>query len=362
MDKVQFKKILVNLDSTLKDAIASLEAGQTGIILVVDGQQKLVGTIVDGDIRRAILNELTSSSPIQKILDQKPERYRVPISAHMNTDPSVLVRTMKEKSVRHIPLLDDEGTVVDLYSIFDIIENKSVEPLPIDACIMVGGIGSRLRPLTNDTPKPMLEVGGRPMLEWIIESLTKQGVNDFYLATHYKAEVIRNHFRDGSQLGINIQYVHEEHLTGTAGPLSKIKDWKRPLLVSNGDILTRVNFQEMWRYHQETNAMMTVGMREYTVTIPYGTLELDGTQIKDIHEKPSIVSFVNAGMYILDPSVVEYLEDEDAYLDMPDLIMKLINDSKTVSGFPITEYWLDIGQHRQFEQAQKDIVKIYGEM
>jgi dTDP-glucose pyrophosphorylase len=349
-------RIFTSSDSKLLNAIEAIDKGVIGIALVVDSDKKLLGTIVDGDIRRAILRGNTGDTPVQTILDAKPTAYRTPVSALQGTDRQELLRMMHQRSVRHIPIVDAGGVVVDLFTVFDVISHEQeIEKLPIRAVVMAGGIGSRLRPLTYDIPKPMLPVGGHPLLEWILSHLRDNGIEKFYLTTHYKSEIIQDYFKDGEELNISIEYIDEKQLTGTAGSLALLEDWSTPILVINGDILTRVDVRAMWNYHQDNDAMMTVAMRSYDVTIPYGTINLEGTNIKGITEKPTIQSFVSAGIYIIEPKAQSHLKPQNEYFDMPDLISNLIESGHTISGFPLTEYWLDIGQHQQYEQAQNDI-------
>ncbi|MGB1287713.1 MAG: nucleotidyltransferase family protein, partial [Aggregatilineales bacterium] len=280
-------------------------------------------------------------------------------SAPQNLDQTSLLDLMKKHGIRQIPLVDDENRVVDLFVLEDILGSRdSAEKLPITAVIMAGGLGTRLRPLTYDVPKPMLPLAGRPMLEWIIEGLNRSGIEDFIITTFHRAEVITEHFGDGSTLDVNIDYVHETTLTGTAGALSSLENWNRAIMVINGDILTKVDFAKMWHFHQSNNAKMSVAIREHQVTIPYGTIELDDARITQILEKPTIQSFINAGIYIISPETKQYFPPKNEFFDMTDLIERLIENDEPVVGFPITEYWLDIGQHHQYEQARSDVHKL----
>lgn len=342
----------------MQQAAECISQNLRGIALVVDDGQRLVGTIVDGDIRRAVLANKGPDTPVQELLDSKPEIYQTPFSAPQHLDQPALLNLMKKHGIRQIPLVDEQERVVDLFSLEDMLKHNTVEKIPLTAVIMAGGLGTRLRPLTYDVPKPMLPLAGRPMLEWIIEGLSNSGIEDFVITTSYKAEVITEHFGDGQEMGVNINYTHETTPIGTAGALSLIENWAGAILVINGDILTKVDFAKMWRFHQQNDAQMSVAIREHRVTIPYGTVELDDMQITQILEKPTIQSFVNAGIYIISPEAKQYFPPSDEFFNMTDLIEQLIKNDEIVVGFPITEYWLDIGQHQQYEQAQNDVKKL----
>jgi NDP-sugar pyrophosphorylase family protein len=258
---------------------------------------------------------------------------------------------MQTKSLRHIPLLDGEGRVVDLVLLSELVEQPR---LPLSAVVMAGGYGVRLRPLTKNIPKPMLPVGDRPLMEWTIEQLRAIGIRHVNVTTHYKPEIIVEHFGDGRQFGVEINYVDEERPLGTAGALGLMKSPTGPLLVINGDILTQLDFRAMFDFHREYRADMTVGVRKYEFQVPYGVVETEGVAISRLVEKPSLGFFVNAGVYLLEPIIHRYVPS-GCHLDMTDLIGQLLADGRNVISFPIQEYWLDIGQHGDYEQAQEDL-------
>jgi NDP-sugar pyrophosphorylase family protein len=220
--------------------------------------------------------------------------------------------------------------------------------------VMAGGYGTRLRPLTDETPKPMLPIGSRPLLELIVSQLRDAGIRKVNLATHYKSEVITEHFKDGSDFGVDIRYVKEDQPLGTAGALSLLEDSDEPLLVVNGDILTRVDFRAMLNFHREHNADLTVAVRQYEFRVPYGVIEADGVWIKGISEKPVVRQFINAGIYLLSPSVRAVIPNGQ-HFDIPDLVHRLIEEGRPVVCFPVREYWLDIGKADQYDQAKSDV-------
>jgi NDP-sugar pyrophosphorylase family protein len=219
---------------------------------------------------------------------------------------------------------------------------------------MAGGFGTRLRPLTEDTPKPMLLVGDRPMLERTIEQLKKAGIHRVDLTTHYKPEAISKHFGNGDEFGVTIRYVHEDQPLGTAGALGLLGDSQEPLLVINGDILTHVDFRAMLKHHREHKASLTVGVCRYDLQVPYGVIECHGPDILGISEKPKMPFLVNAGIYLLEPKVRKYIPAGKRF-DMTDLIQSLIHADRKVVSFPIVEYWLDVGRPGDYARAQEDV-------
>jgi NDP-sugar pyrophosphorylase family protein len=220
---------------------------------------------------------------------------------------------------------------------------------------MAGGFGTRLRPLTDNCPKPMLKVGGKPMLEILIDSFIKSGFNNFYISTHYLPEQIRDYFDDGSSKGVNITYVHEESPLGTGGALGLLPEnmAKLPLVLINGDILTKVDFGKLIEFHDNNKAESTMCVREYEYQVPFGVVEGEGNNVTSMIEKPIQRFFINAGIYILNSSVIDTVKPHN-YLDMPTLLEQQIANSQTVVKFPIYEYWLDIGRMDDFNRAQRD--------
>lgn len=343
---------LVDPDDAIRQVISSIDRNAKGIALVVDAERRLLGTITDGDIRRAILAGLNLDGPVNTLLARKAHSpYPKPVSAHIATDPDALLGLMQTRSVRQLPLLDDAGRVMKLVTLDDLVP----PPTPkVRALIMAGGAGTRLRPLTQDMPKPMLPVGDRPLMELTIERLRQAGIQRVNVATHYQPEKIVEHFGDGTAFGVEINYLAEDQPLGTAGALSLLGKSDEPLLVINGDILTRVDFRAMLAYHRKHDAELTIAVRQYSLEVPYGTIECTGVAVRDITEKPVIQFLVNAGIYLLEPSTLAYVPTGQR-TDMTDLIQRLLGDSRRVVSFPIMEYWLDIGQHADYLQAQEDL-------
>lgn len=342
--------LCIDRGTSIREAISCIDRNQKGIVLVVDDAGRLTGTITDGDIRRAILDGVSLDVHIQVVL-KRETMFAEPVTAPDGTDPGVLLQLMKERDVRQIPLLDPEGRVVDLVTLDDLVPE---EPAGMQAVIMAGGFGRRLRPLTETLPKPMLPIGDRPLLERTIEQLQQAGIDRVNVTTHFQPEKISEHFGDGTGFGVQIEYVTEERPLGTAGSLSLMAAPKKPVLVINGDILTRVDFRAMLAFHREHRADLTVAVRQYDIQVPYAVLECDDHQVRRIREKPAYSYFVNAGIYLLEPAVHPFIPAGEQF-DMTDLIDVLISDGRMVVSFPIVEYWLDIGQHDDYKQAQDDL-------
>ena len=343
---------VIPCNATLRDAIACIDKNAKGIAFVVDSELCLLGSITDGDIRRAILNGVTLDLAVQVMLEQRKEAGgHAPIVARPEDSAADLLRLMNEREIRQIPVVDAENHILRVAFLGDLVREYE---LPINAVVMAGGFGKRLRPLTDSLPKPMLPIGDRPILEWTIQQLKKTGIHHISLTTHYKPEAISEHFGNGDDFGVEIDYVHEETPLGTAGALGLLGKVDGPLLVINGDILTHVDFRTMLDYHRAHNACLTVGVRQYELQVPYGVLECNGAKVCKVSEKPQLNFLVNAGIYLIEPSALEYIP-QGRNCDMPDLIQSLIADQRTVVSFPILEYWLDVGRPADYATAQEDV-------
>jgi len=345
---------LIDETATMRDTMAAIDRSGKGIALLVDADRRLVATITDGDIRRAILSGIQLDAPVAYLVARKPPASRRPITAGLDLDEAELKALMDQHGIRHVPVLDAKRRVVRL-AIRE--ELDAVEDMAVSAVIMAGGFGTRLRPLTDDTPKPMLSIGGTPLLERTVGRLRKCGIRNVSLTTHYLPEKIQSHFGDGSEFGVRINYVEEEIPMGTAGALGLLPESDEPLLVMNGDILTGIDFQELVKFHREHEASLTVGVRQYEFKVPYGVVQAEQGVVRSLREKPKYEFLVNAGIYLLEPDVRGYIP-ADRRFDMTDLIGALLQDGRKVVTFPVVEYWLDIGQIEDFQKAQRDVTSL----
>jgi dTDP-glucose pyrophosphorylase/CBS domain-containing protein len=343
---------LIAKSAVIRELMCLMDRCALGIALVVDDNRRLEATITDGDVRRAILFGIELDRQVVELLAARKAHGRSahPITAPVGTASRELLQLMAEHRIRQIPLLDAEERVVDIALDSDYLADSA---LPLDGFIMAGGFGKRLMPLTEKCPKPMLPVNGRPILEHLICKLRAAGIQHVSISTHYMAESIVEHFHDGKDFGVHIEYVDEERPMGTAGALAKASLGDIPLLVVNGDILTTIDFRAMLEFHREHTADMTVAVQQYEVRIPYGVISTEGIDATRIVEKPSFRHFVSAGIYLIQPCVCEMVPRHCAY-DMPDLITSLIAAHKRVICFPIREYWLDVGRVEEYERASTD--------
>jgi dTDP-glucose pyrophosphorylase/CBS domain-containing protein len=352
MNYTELQSLFISPDHSIRKAMACIDKGRCGIALVVDQEKHLLGTITDGDMRRAILAGTDLETPVNVLLASKiSTRYPKPVTSQVGAKQETLLEVLHKNVLRQLPILDSDGKVVDLVLIDDLIPTQD---LPLQAVIMAGGLGTRLRPLTEDMPKPMLPVGGKPLMELLIEQLRQVGIRHVNVTTHYKPEKISDHFGDGSSFGVELNYVNEDKPLGTGGALGLIAAPKEPLLVINGDILTKVDFRAMLAYHQEQRAVMTVAVKQYDINVPYGVIECEGPRVCALKEKPQMHLLVNAGVYLLEPKVYEFIPNGE-HFNMTDLIQWLLDTDHIVASFPIIEYWVDIGQLADYEQAQNDM-------
>jgi len=344
------KNVLISPNTTIKKTLYIIDEGAIKSAIVVDEENKLLGTITDGDIRRAILNGFSLEDKIETIYNKNS------FVIEENYNKEEIIKLCIQKKIYQIPIVDKNKKVIDILLLDDLLKEKKYSNKVI---LMVGGLGTRLRPLTDDTPKPLLKVGGKPILETIIENFKKYGFVNFVLCINYKAEMIKEYFGDGKNFDVNIEYVLEDKRMGTAGALSLLnRKPKEPFFVMNGDLLTNINFENMLQFHLEHQAIATMGVREYEYQVPFGVVNVKNEKIISIDEKPIHKFFVNAGIYILNPETIDIIPKNE-FFDMPTLFEKLIGQNKNAISFPIREYWLDIGRIEQFEQAQMEYKRIF---
>jgi dTDP-glucose pyrophosphorylase/CBS domain-containing protein len=331
--------------ASIAEAITQLDKAGTGALVLCNTDQMLVGLLTDGDIRRAILRGVSLETPCEKVASREP----LTIGASMCATEALDL--MVRNDINHLPVVDAAGRITRLLLRRNLAQRANTE---LSAVIMAGGYGRRLLPLTEQLPKPMLPVGDRPLLERTIQQLRRSGIRDISLTTHYLPESIVEYFGDGSAFGVRLNYLREDYPMGTAGGLRLMTRANNPFIVINGDIITGVPFQEMLNFHRRHRAMLTVGLRKYDVEVPFGVVDLDEVQVNQIREKPSFNFFINAGAYLLEPAARDFIPPGRRF-DMTELIQILIEAGKVVVGFPIMEYWLDIGRHEDYVKAQEDV-------
>lgn len=352
MGRDDLTDICISSADRLRDAIACMNRNEKGIVLVIDASSRLVATLTDGDVRRAVLSGCAIDSPVGALLSARTgPSGRHPVTVLEGTSRADMLRTMKVHCVQQLPVLDAQGMVRGLVTLRDLVPEDLP---PLRAVIMAGGAGLRLRPLTKDTPKPMLPVGKRPIMEHIVERLREAGVTEVKVSTHYKPDKIREHFGDGRDFGVAIDYIAEDRPLGTAGALGLMARPAQTMLVVNGDILSGVNYRGMHAFHREHASAMTVGVRRYDLEVPYGVLDCSGPLVQGVVEKPSYSFLVNAGIYLIEPAAHDCIP-HGQHFDMTDLIRLLVRRGLPVVSFPIVEYWLDIGQHGDYAKAQEDV-------
>ena len=344
-----WESTILSLTDTIENAIHILNKSGMQIALVLDNRGKLRGTITDGDVRRGLLRHIGMNALVTEVMNVNP------ITANISDSQKYILALMKRKDLLQIPILDSNKRVVALETLAQFIDGVVYEN-PV--FLMAGGFGTRLYPLTNEKPKPLLKVGTKPILETILIQFIKAGFKNFFISTHYKSEMIREHFGDGSEWGVSIEYVHEKEPLGTAGALGLLPPGRAdlPLLMMNGDLLTKVNFEHLLAFHQEQKGLATMCVREYDFQVPYGVIEICDQKIKSIIEKPTHNFFVNAGIYVLEPELINKV-DGISYLDMPTLIEQQLKEGAQINSFPVHEYWLDIGKMEAYERANRDILE-----
>ncbi|MBI3251926.1 MAG: nucleotidyltransferase family protein [Candidatus Omnitrophica bacterium] len=350
--KKEWKKILVSPSVRIRQVIRVIDEGTFQIALVVDKNLRLLGTVTDGDARRGILRGISLEDKVERIMNLDP------VTARTGEDKGALLDRMRLKQILQIPLLDEKGRVAGMELLDELVRPQKMKNW---AVLMAGGLGSRLRPLTDNCPKPLLQVGRKPLLETILGNFIEYGFRRFYFSVRYKDEMVKNYFGDGSRWGVEIRYLRENDRLGTAGGLGLIREKpERPLIVMNGDLLTKVNFRRLLDFHAEQKAVGTLCIREYDFQVPYGVVRINSHHgVREIDEKPIQRFFISAGIYVIEPSVLSLIPKGRA-MDMPHLFQKLISRKKEVAAFPIREYWLDIGRMDDLKRAQNDYAEVFG--
>ena len=340
-----FSNFFVKPDVTIAEAINIIDEGASQIALVVDAEYRLLGTLTDGDIRRGLIHGKTLESRVEEVMHR--EFLSIPESHTENR----AMRLMREEGLQQIPVLDPEGRIVRLFLLEELLKPKKLSNWVV---LMAGGLGKRLRPLTESCPKPMLRIGDKPLLEIILEKCVDAGFIKIFISVNYLKRQIIEHFGNGSRWGVDIHYLEEDRSLGTAGALASLPEQPdKPILVMNGDVLTHVNLEKLFLFHQENSASATICVSEYKTPIPYGVVFTEGSQVLSVEEKPEISHNINTGVYVLNPELLELLSPKQR-CDMPELLTRGLKRNHSVIAFPIHEYWLDVGHKETLDQANRE--------
>jgi len=345
---INLQNMMLDSSKTIKDALELINSNEIKLILVVNKDLSLLGTITDGDLRRFLLQGSGIASPILHAMNKEP------ITGNISQSHEELIHLMSLHEISAIPIIDDDGSILDVETAFkdNIVRNDTYEN-PV--FLMAGGLGTRLQPLTDNNPKPMLKVGGKPLLELILKNFVDHGFSNFYISVQYLPEIIKDYFGDGEKFGVTINYIEETEPLGTGGALGLLPKFNKnlPIIVMNGDILTSVDFPALLDYHHKHKGIATMCVRDYEYQVPFGVVEGEETKILSMHEKPIQKWQVNAGIYVLNNSIAESAE-KNTRIDMTDILSNNISVGNAVHMFPIYEYWLDIGRLEDFNKAQID--------
>ncbi len=344
IDREDWCTAVLGLGTTVEEGIRNLDASHLQIVMVLGERGDLVGTLTDGDIRRGLLRGVGLQDAVDSLI---------------NTDPLVVTPTVGQEAVRRmmvehriheIPVVDSDRRVVGLHTWSAVSVGG---PRTNVMVIMAGGEGRRLRPLTEVCPKPMLPIGGRPMLEHIIESAVADGFRRFILAIRYLGHIIEDHFGDGREFGVEIEYLRENQPLGTAGALTLVDPLPvEPLMVTNGDVVSSIRYGEMLDYHRRQEAQATMAVRLHDWQHQFGVVHTDGAVITGFEEKPVARNYVNAGVYVLEPEVVGLLHAGQS-CDMPSLFGRVRDRGDRTVVFPLHEQWLDVGRQDDYMSAQE---------
>lgn len=345
-----WEKTLLRPDTTLREALQTIDRSGAQIALVVDERRRLQGTLSDGDLRRGLLKGFELEDSVSRVM------HVGPTCARQGEDKQAILALMRRLGVHQMPVVDADGVVVGLNTVDDYLAPDKREQWVV---LMAGGLGSRLQELTRDTPKPMLKVGSRPLLETIVRSFAEQGFRHFFFAVNYKAEQIEAHFGTGADMGVEIRYLKEKERLGTAGALSLLPEPPtQPLLVTNADLLTREDCGRMLDAHIASGADATMAVRDYEMQVPFGVVREREGRIESIEEKPMQRFVISAGMYVLSPQVLE-LVPHNRYFDMPSLFEAMVTRGMHTRCHPIDSYWLDVGRLNDYEQANHDFNNVF---
>lgn len=343
-----YSRHIISSEESVRAALIRLDQlASDAILFLTDPNSKLLGSLTDGDLRRGFIKGHDLETPLLSFVQPTPKFIR------QGQYELAEIIALRDKNFIVLPVLDNADRIIN---VINFRLQKSY--LPVDALIMAGGRGERLRPLTDETPKPMLPVGGKPIIEHNVDRLRSYGVDDIWVSLRYLGEQIEQHFGDGQQKSIRVQYVYEDAPLGTAGALALIESWIHDtVLVMNSDLLTNIDFEDFYLFFQNQQADLAVACIPYQVSVPYAVMDTDGHWVTGFKEKPTYTHYSNAGIYLMKRSVLSFIPKGEPY-NATDLMEHLIQHGKKVAAYPLVGYWLDIGKHDDYKKAQEDIKHI----
>ncbi len=343
ISEAMLSSLVIAPSLNIRSAARAIQSAEIKILLVCGDNRKLLGTLTDGDIRRAVSNGDDLDGPVESIMNKTPK------VAQPDESEEILRPRMRASIIRHMPRVDRNGHLIGLVLLGHMDDVRQRDSAVV---LMAGGRGSRLMPLTANKPKPLLEVGKKPVIERQIEQLINHGFHRFYISVNYLGHMIEEHFGDGSRLNIKIDYIRETEPLGTAGSLFLLPPQKHPIMVMNGDIITKADFGRMLDYFTEDAVAATMAVREHHYTVPYGCVSMDKGRIASLDEKPTFRHLINAGVYVIAPHALEHLP-RGQFFDMPQLFEALISKQQPTNSFLVSEEWIDIGHKDDLMWAQK---------
>lgn len=334
---------IINVHSSILDALKAMDgvSHDSQTLFVVDGEKKMVGTLTDGDIRRGLINDVSVNDSVSKVMHSSFKYVRE------GEDIAHALKEFRDSQIFFVPELDNDGHII---RVCNLLKYRNV--LPVDAVLMAGGKGERLRPLTEKTPKPLLPVGGKPIIDHNIDRLISYGINHISVTVNYLKEQLEEHFVQPHN-GVQVQTVREPKFLGTIGSIKFVKEfYNDTVLVMNSDLFTNINYEDFYFHFKEHNAEMSVVAVPYSVSVPYGIFDLDGREIQGLIEKPTYNYYANAGIYLIKRSALDEIP-EDVFFNATDLIEKLISERKKVIRFPLNGTWIDIGNPQEYQKANE---------
>ena len=342
---MNFRKHIINDSNNIKSALELLSSvGLDTILFVINDKNKLIGSITDGDIRRGLLKGVSLDDKVTEIINSNPKYIR---KEKYSIDE---IKDLRKNNYNVIPIINKNDEIINIISFRSILSY-----LPIDVVIMAGGLGSRLKPLTDNVPKPLLKIGDKSIIDHIIDRLISFGVDDFWISVRYLGDMIKNHLGNGNDRNVNIDYVFEKVPLGTIGAVGKINDFKHDyILVTNSDILTNLNYENFFIDFIKKDADMSVVTIPYDVEVPYAVMETNGDEVLSFIEKPTYTYYSNGGIYLIKKSVLNNIP-KNKFFNSTDLMELLIEKNYKLISYPLREYWLDIGKTKDYMKAQNDI-------